>query len=52
MVNNSSDRYYKKTKKDYKNRLTKGIKIFRKKKKKLQYGRERYINLTEHKKAG
>lgn len=44
MVNNSSDGYYKKNKERYQN--------FSEEKKKLQSGRERYINLTEHKKAG
>lgn len=45
MVNNSSDGYYKKNKERYQN-------FSEEKKKKLQYGRERYINLTEHKKVG
>ena len=51
MVSNSSARYYKK-KKGYKNSLAKGIKIFpnKKKKKKQEYGRERYEKLPKDKK--
>ena len=37
-------------KKDYKKKFVKDIKIFLKKKKKQQYGRERYKNLLEDEK--
>ena len=49
---NSSDEYYQIIKKDYKNKLAKDIKLFirKKKKKKQQYGHERYKNLPKEEK--
>ena len=46
----SSAKYYQKTIRGYKKRLTKDIKIFlkNKKKKMWQLGHERYKNLPEH----
>ena len=41
--------YYKKTKKSFKKRLVKGIKIFQRKKEKGKYGCGLYRNLSERK---
>ena len=50
MSKNLSAKYYQKNKESFQKKLVKAIKIFLKKKKRQQYGREGYKNLAEDEK--